>query len=127
MTDPIHNVTTAALALALDAASLRQQTIAANIANHSTEGYVPMKVDFAAQMDEARRTLDSKGMLDASALANVRVQPQPMLDANGLPAKVQLDEQMADMASNSVRFQALAKGLSRHFSILATAVNDGKR
>jgi len=127
MSDPIQSVTTLALSLALDAASLRHQAIAANIANHATEGYVPQKVDFESQMQEARRTLDSKGSLDAGSLAGVKPQLQPMLDANGQPAKVHLDEQMADMAQNAVRFQALAKGLARHFSILSAAVNDGKR
>jgi flagellar basal-body rod protein FlgB len=127
MTDPISNITTAALGLALDAASLRQQAIAANIANHATEGYVPQQVDFAAQMEEARRTLDSKGSLDAASLANVKARLQPMLDAQGLPAKVRIDEQVADLAQNAAHFQALAKGLSRHYSILSTAVMDGKR
>jgi flagellar basal-body rod protein FlgB len=127
MPDPIHSITTTALALAMDAAALRQQAIAANIANHSTEGYVPQQVDFAAQMAQARRSLDETGRLDAAALAEIQPHLWPVLDANGLPAKVQLDEQMADMAQNAVRFQALAKGLSRHLSVLALAVNDGKR
>jgi flagellar basal-body rod protein FlgB len=127
MSDPIQSVTTVALSLALDAASLRHQAIAANIANHATEGYVPQRVDFESQMQEARRTLDSKGSLDAASLAGVKLQLQPMLGADGQPVKVQLDEQMADMAQNAVHFQALAKGLARHFSILSAAVNDGKR
>lgn len=127
MSDPIESITTAAVSLALDAASLRQQAIAANIANHATEGYVPVKLDFESQMQEARRTLDSKGSLDAASLAGVKLQLQPMLGTDGQPAKVHLDEQMADMAQNAVQFQALAKGLARHFSILSAAVNDGKR
>ncbi len=57
----------------------------------------------------------------------MRLQLTPVLDAQGLPAKVHLDEQMADMAQNSLQFQALARGLNRHFSILSTAVSDGKR
>jgi flagellar basal-body rod protein FlgB len=127
MSDPIQSITTAALSLALDAASLRHQAIAANIANHATEGYVPQKLDFEAQMQEARRTIDSKGTLDAASLASVKLQLQPMLTADGQPAKVQIDDQMADMAQNAVQYQALAKGLARHFSILSAAVNDGKR
>jgi flagellar basal-body rod protein FlgB len=127
MTDPIENITTAALALALDAASLRQQAIAANIANHGTEGYVPQQVDFEAQMEGARRTLDAPGALDPAALANVKPHLAPMLDAQGRPANPQIDQQVADLASNAVQFQALAKGLSRHYSILSIAVNDGKR
>ena len=34
---------------------------------------------------------------------------------------------MANKTNNTVHYQALAKGLSRHFSILQAAINDGKR
>jgi flagellar basal-body rod protein FlgB len=127
MTDGLESITTATLGLALDAASMRQQAIAANIANHSTEGYVARKLDFESQMVDARRSLDTKGTVDAFSLSAVRLQLEPALDAQGQPAKVQLDEQVADMAQNAVQYQALAKGLSRHFSLLSLAINDGKR
>jgi len=35
--------------------------------------------------------------------------------------------QVAAMAENSLRYQALLKGLSHHFSMMSLAVNDGKR
>lgn len=127
MTEGLDAITTAALGLALDAASLRQQAIASNIANHATEGYVPQKLDFAAQMQEARRVLETKGSIDTFALAGVRLQLEPVLDAQGLPAKVQLDEQVADMAQNAVQYQVLARGLNRHLAILSMAASDGKR
>lgn len=127
MTEGLEAITTAALGLALDAASLRHQAIAANIANHATVGYVPQKLDFESQMREAQRVLQSKGSIDAFALSGVRLPLEPVLDAQGQPAKVQLDEQVADMAQNSVHYQLLARGLSRHLSILSTAASDGKR
>jgi flagellar basal-body rod protein FlgB len=127
MSDPLESITTAALSLALDAASLRHQAIAANIANHATEGYVPQKVDFEAQMQEARRSLDATGRLDPVALASVRPALRPVTAAGGQPTQVRIDQEMADLAQNAVQFQALAKGLARHFSILSIAVNDGKR
>jgi flagellar basal-body rod protein FlgB len=127
MTPNLEAITTATLGLALDAANLRQQAIAANIANHATEGYVPQKLNFEAQMEEARKLLNNKGSVDTFALSAVRLQLEPVLDAQGQPAKVQLDEQVADMAQNAVQYQVLAKGLSRHFSILSSAVSDGKR
>ena len=127
MTQSLEAITTATLGLALDAATLRQQAIAANIANHATEGYVPQKLNFEAQMEDARRLLNSKGSVDSFALAAVRLQLEPVLDAQGQPAKVQLDEQVADMAQNAVQYQVLAKGLSRHFAVLSSAVSDGKR
>jgi flagellar basal-body rod protein FlgB len=127
MIEGLEAITTSALGLALDAAQLRQQAIAANIANHATEGYVPQKVDFAAQMEDARRAIATTGRMDSSAVAGVRLQLEPVLDAHGEPAKVKLDQQMADMAENAVHFQALARALNRHLAILSSAVSDGKR
>lgn len=126
MSEGLEAITTAALGLALDAASLRQQAIAANIANHTTEGYVPQKLNFEAQMADARRLLEGNGRLDSFALAGVHPRLEPMLDAQGQPVKVQLDEQVADMAQNAVRYQVLARGLNRHFAILFSAMSDGK-
>lgn len=127
MAEGLEALTTATLGLALDVASLRQRAIAANIANHATVGYVPVKVDFESQMVDARRILGTKGSVDAASLAGVRAQMQPALDARGQPVKLQLDAQVADMAQNAVHYQVLTKALSRHLAILSTAVGDGKR
>ena len=123
----LEATTTATLGLALDAASLRQQAIAANIANHGTDGYVAQELDFESQLEDARRGLHSQGSVDAFALAGVRLQLQPMLDAHGQPARVHLDHQVADLAQNAVQYQLLTRGLNRHFAILSSAVSDGKR
>lgn len=127
MTEALEAITTTALGLALDATSLRQQAIAANIANHATEGYVPQKLDFATFMQQPRHVLASKGRVDAFALAGARLQLEPVLDSQGQPARVHLDEEVADMAQNTVQYQLLARGLNRHFAILSSAVSDGKR
>ncbi|HSV47309.1 MAG TPA: flagellar basal body protein [Ramlibacter sp.] len=127
MTDGLEAVTTATLGLALDAASLRQQAIAANIANHATPGYVPLRVNFEAQLEDARRTLKQSGKVDEASLAGVKAQLEPVLDAHGAPAKVHLDAQIADMAQNAVHYQALSRALNRQFAILALATADGKR
>src|SRR5262245_23884887 len=97
MTDGIEAITTQTLSLALDAATQRHKAIAANIANVNTADYVPMKLNFEAQLAEAKRTLQERGTLDRFTLEAVRMQLEPVLDANGLPAKVQVDEQMAEL------------------------------
>lgn len=126
MIEGLESITAAALGLALDAASMRHQAIAANIANHATEGYVPQKLDFQAQMQEARRVLEGNGRLDASTLAGIQLRLEPLLDAHGQPANVHLDEQVADMAQNAVQYQVLTRALNRHFAILSSAMSDGK-
>lgn len=128
MTESIEAVTMRALGLALDAAALRQQAAAANIANVNTPGYVPVAVTFEAQLEEARLALQNPGALDPAVLAGV----EPALrrvptDELGLPAKVMLDVEVAGLAQNAAHYQALLKAVSKHYAILSAAVSDGKR
>ena len=125
MLNGIEALTTKALSLALDAASLRQQAIAANIANAGTPGYSPLKVDFESQLETARRGLQTNGSVDSFALSQVR--PVMFAESAQEPEAVRLDTEMAALAENSVQYQALLKGLSRQFSILSAAVSDGKK
>jgi flagellar basal-body rod protein FlgB len=129
MTEGLEAITTAALGLALDAATLRHQAIATNIANADVEGYVPLMVNFEAQLDDARREIDRHGSLDALSLSRVapRLERSADTGALGLSPKVQLDIEVAHMAQNGVQYQALVKGLEKHYAILSTAVGDGKK
>ena len=127
MTDGIEAVTRSALALALDAASMRQQAIATNIANANAVGYVPQRVSFEAQLDDARRSMAQSGRLDAFALSQVSPRIEPVVDGAGAPVSVQLDVEAAEMARNAVHYQALVKGLSRHVSMLSMAAGDGRK
>ncbi len=128
MTEGLEAITTVALSLALDAASLRQQAHAANIANATTEGFVPLRVSFEAQLEDARSMLRAQGRIDAGVLEGVA--PSMQLaepDARGILPKVQLDLEMAGMAQNAAHYQTLLKALSKHYALLAAAVSDGKK
>ncbi|MGM3278095.1 flagellar basal body rod protein FlgB [Ralstonia sp. 24A2] len=126
MNSGIEGVTTAALSLALDAASLQHRVLAANVANANTPGYVPMRLQFSAQIDEmaARRASVSA---DPASMFAVRMSLQPAQDASGAMTSVQPDQEMAAMSANALQYQALATALDRHFSVLLSAVSDGKR
>jgi flagellar basal-body rod protein FlgB len=129
MTEAIEGVTTAALALALDAAAMRQQAIAANIANADVAGYQPVAVDFESQLEAARRSIDDGGRLDMDTIRDVEPRfvedapPQP----SGLSPRVLLDMEMANLTRNGVQYQALTAALNKQFALLSLAVNDGKR
>jgi flagellar basal-body rod protein FlgB len=127
MTEGIESITTQALSMALDASTLRQQVLAANIANANTIDYIPQRLTFEDQMEEALRGVQMRGTTDFSSLSAVQMQLVPALDLNGQIAPVQLDAEMAEVARNAVHYQALVKGLSRHFAILSSAVSDGKK
>lgn len=128
MSAGIEAVTTAALGLALDAASLRQQAIAANIANSETQGYVPVRVSFEDQLEGARRELQEQGTLDAASLSGVEPRLQRVApNGLGYAGQMRPDIEVAHLAQNAVQYQVLIKGLSRHFAILSEAVGDGKK
>lgn len=127
MNQGIDAITTTAVALALDAASLRQQAIATNIANATTPGYAPLAVSFEDQLEDARRALAANGRLDAATLQGVQPALQHRPGTGGMPQPVALDAEAAAMAQNAVQFQALLKGLNRHYQIMSSAVSDGKK
>jgi flagellar basal-body rod protein FlgB len=123
---PIESVTTAALSAALDAASRRQAVTAANIANASTEGYLPLRLSFDAQLADARAAVGQRGWIDEAALEQLR----GMREVAAEPAStgpVTLDGEMTELARNSVQFQALLQGVSRHLSLMALAAADGRK
>lgn len=130
MLEGTEAITRSALVLALDAATMRHQVIAGNIANANAEGYAARRADFDGHLREARKVLEEKGRLDASAvngLATSRVAVELRQGPDGRPQPVRLDEEMADMAHNAVHYQTLVRALSRHLSLVAMAAADGKR
>jgi flagellar basal-body rod protein FlgB len=127
MSDSVEAVTTAALSLALGAASLRQQALAANIAQVGVQGATPLAVAFEAQLDQARDELAAAGTVRRDTLAAVRPEIEPALDAAGQPALQSVDEQMAQLTRNAVHYQTLVQGLSRHLGVLALAASEGRK
>lgn len=105
MTNPLDTAPVQALGQALDGATLRHRVIAHNIANANTPGFTPLRVSFEKQFDAALKPV---------------VEPA----AGG---KVELDVEMAQLAQNSLQYQALLRGLGRYLAILGAAISEGKR
>jgi flagellar basal-body rod protein FlgB len=99
--------------LALDAAALRHQAIAHNLANLNSEDYVPLGVKFDAQLAAAGR----------------QVKPQLVqeLDRGIGPRPQDVDTEMVKLAENTVHYQALMRGIGRQYAILRDVINEGKR
>jgi len=117
MSQSIEAVTTASLSLALDAATLRQQVIAANIANANVPGYTAKTVSFDTVMANASGGLQGT-TLDAHVV--------PRRGADGSPQSVQIDGEMAELALNQLQYQTLVAGLNKQLSVLSIAIADGK-
>ena len=124
---PIEAVTTTALSAALDAASRRQALVAANVANAGSEGFMPLRLSFDAQVEEARTVLRDRGFLDGAGLDALRSLAQVAPESSTTETGVQLDAEMAELARNAVQFQALLQGVTRHLSMLALAAADGRK
>lgn len=117
MPQSIEAVTTASLSLALDAAALRQQVIAANIANANVPGYTAKTVSFDSVMGN---------IVDGTQGAALDAHVVPRLGADGTPHAVQIDGEMAELSLNQLQYQTLVAGLNKHLSVLSSAIADGK-
>jgi flagellar basal-body rod protein FlgB len=118
----IESLTSKSLIAALDAASLRQQVIATNIANVNTDGYVAQNVTFESRLAEAAAQLDST---EAPLELHARIAPH--IGADGLAHAVRLDDEVAQLSQNQVHYQALLKGINKHLGLIFSAATEGKR
>ena len=111
-TEPI----VAELSRALDLVELRHSVLASNIANASTEGYQRMEVVANDAVSPLAAEMEAGG---ASALPVGQVVPSA-------DATVRLDQEMAQMAQNAVRFQQLIGAFERTTGLLRMAIHEGK-
>jgi flagellar basal-body rod protein FlgB len=114
MIEAIHGLGVSMAKHALDAASLRHQAIAHNLANLHSEGYAPLGVRFDARLAAARRA-GSSGRPEL-----VQESPQNLLPPS-------LDNEMVKLAQNTLHYQALVRALGKHHAILGAAIADGRR
>ena len=110
-TEPIF----AELSRALDLVELRHAVHASNIANASTDGYQRMEV----VANDAASALAMESDPAGVELPVGEVVPS----AN---ATVRLDQEMAQMAQNAVRFQTLIGAFERTTGLLRLAIHEGR-
>lgn len=128
--------TTDMLAHGLDAAQLRQDTIANNIANVDTPGFKASSVEFESYMKDAlendgegfqlKTTSDKHIQIGASDAQDV--QPQVVTDDNTMRMdgnSVDIDAQMSALAKNTVWYNTLTMKLNGELNRLKTAI-DGR-
>jgi flagellar basal-body rod protein FlgB len=113
----IDSGTGALLNLALEAAAMRQQAIAHNIANANTPGYRRITVSFEDQL--AAQAGAERGPARAPAYRYA--------EGGSAGERVALDMELAQLAETSLHHQALLKALHQHFALLGLAINEGKR
>lgn len=111
--------TMALLEHAIDVSAMRQSVHAANIANANVDGYSRLDVTFDTALDQASlqsfSTPSTSGALPLSTSAVV---------ATG--EAVRLDEEMAAMAKNALRYQMLLGAFERSVGSVRLAINEGR-
>ncbi len=124
-TDPIFAI----LSRAIDVSALKQSAHAANVANADVAGYRRLEVTFERALDAAQAGQDvaiaGRQLLAGQPGAEAMGQGTPRIVASATE-EVRLDQEMAQMARNSVRYQALITAFEKTMSLLRLAVRDGR-
>jgi len=119
---------------ALSASSLRQKVISNNISNVNTPGYKKSEVLFENMLQNAM-TSDKMPMLQTNSrhlplqhaampTAKVNVIGNTSIRTDG--NNVDIDVEMADLAKNSIYYNAIAQQLSSYFSGIKSAIKEGR-
>jgi flagellar basal-body rod protein FlgB len=93
------------VAAAMSVSSLKHQVIANNIANRDTQGYQRIKLQFDRALGQA---------------GPARIVPDTA------SAPVSMEQDLVSLSSNATRYEALARVLSRYFSIAAAITNPSR-
>ena len=129
MIDNIGGVTSQLVRVALDAALLRHEIIANNIANADTPGFQAKRLDFEQQLVGFSALL-SGGNDDAltdriNSLKASLHESDSMVVSQQEP--VELDREMIRLTENTLRYQALLQASSKRGDIIKMAVREGRQ
>lgn len=122
---------------ALDAAWLRNRVISNNIANVDTPNYKAYRVEFEEILKNAVENREIEGYRthrNHFQIGNFQPeQVQPRIEKNNKTSlredgnNVDIDTEMANLAKNTVMYQALVEQLMSKLSRIKTAINEGRR
>ena len=112
----------------IDYASLRNKVISKNIANIGTEGYQREDVDFKAMFAEnlaALKTTDPKHIPASQVNSELEVTEKRGGDMASGINNVNIDEEMAELAKNSIQFKFASQKLGNYFKMLQSVIKGG--
>ena len=103
----------------MDLLSIRQKTVASNVANVDTPGYRTKDIDF--QYEFLSSLNDPRGAKDTAEI----IEPIDLLPKND-GNNVNIDREMRLLAENAMRFQ-MASTLARgEFKLIKSALSEGR-
>ena len=122
----LFDVTFQTLDLALGAAGKRQEVLANNLANVNTPGYKRMDVEFdgmLAKAVDAARAGDNRALDEMRPGVNTDDSVSVRADGNS----VDVDQEMAFLAENNIRYNALVQLSQKKLETLKYVISDGRR
>lgn len=133
----IEDKTLKALAASLNLRQIRQEILAANVANAETPGYKSKRVDFEAAL---QRALDVDGNMEMKTSDSEHfdvgnggfdnLQPEIYDDPNGIVSEdgntVDREAELAKMAENKILYDASVKLLNKKLGMLKYTITQEK-
>lgn len=124
---PLFDNTLKALELSLGAASQRQQVLSNNLANVNTPLYKRQDVSFDGVLAKA---LDSENSGEMDAVSLDELKPEVTTDeSTSMRAdgnNVDVDNEMASLAENNVRYNALVQLAAKKLNMIQYVATDGR-
>jgi len=118
-----ENATLSLVSTVLDRLSQNHSLIASNMANVNTQGYKAAKIDFEAMLAPVSEVVNSENG-DATeltkALARIDRQEIPVVESETVG--VLIDQEMINLAENTLKYKALVSARSELSSIKSIAI-----
>lgn len=116
----------------LSAASARSKVISNNIANVNTKGYKAYHVKFEDNLNASIDTLDLKTTKNKHIKTGNQTGDIQVVQDNGMSMKsdgnsVDIDNEMADQASNTLNYNAMITELNNRLAITRFVIGDGRK
>ena len=118
---------------ALNYSATKQKVISQNIANVDTPNYKAKDVSFKAAFNEAlgeslvtNRTNDRHFMFNKTNHSSSTIITKNQVSYNESGNSVDIDQEMADLATNQIYYNALTERISGKFSSLQNVIRGGK-
>jgi flagellar basal-body rod protein FlgB len=121
-----NDLTTQAVRLAMSMSQLRADYASQNIAQASSPNAQAARVDFARSQGLLEQAIggtasDAHSLLASLSEAALAPASSEHLEAPG--TAINLDEEVADMASANLKYTALTESLNRHFGLMRLAIS----
>lgn len=116
----------------LNASSLRGKVIANNIANINTKGYKKYTVSFEENLKQSMdslnlKTTDSRHIDDGSSFGDITVKQDTSTSMREDGNNVDIDNEMANQAANSLMYNALISQVNSRLSMERYIISEGRR